>query len=447
MPTVRAPLQMALDARRYGGKICTMRPHSFCSRRRVRPHLAVLPLLLALLLIPAPGARAQTGARRALTPDDWDRWRSIVGTTVSADGQWVAYSLVPQVGDGELIVRSTRGATEWRVPRGFIGRPQLVAGFQGDSTAAPVPPAFSPDSRWVIAQTSLPRTAYEAAMRRSRRTPPKSGLAIVSVADGKAIDVARVRSFKVPREGASVVAYLLEPDDTTAARTPRDSSAPAPQSAAAPGGAPRPVSDSASRARRREFGSTLVLRDLNTGRETRVPDVLTYVFDDSARWLGYTVASRTPSHDGAYARRVSQPDAEVPLLTGAGDYRALALDRAGTQAAFTSNTGEFGKEHPRSALYHARLGAGAAQPIVAATAMGDGMVIADSRVAFTRSGGTVLFGYTSAPLDSIPADSLADKAVFDLWHWKDTRLQPQQRVEAARDRTRSFGAVYQIASA
>jgi dienelactone hydrolase len=420
-----------------------MRPYSSSPERRVLARLASVTLFLSLLAI---GAGAQTATRRALTPDDWDRWRSIVGTTVSPDGEWVAYSLVPQVGDGELMVRSTRGATEWKVPRGFIGRPQLIAGFQGDSTAAPVPPAFSPDSRWVVTQTSLPRTAYEAAMRRSRRTPPKSGLAIVGVADGKATEVARVRSFKVPREGASVVAYLLEPDDTTASRAPRDSSVPAPQSAATPGGAPRPVSDSASRPKRREYGATLVLRELNTGRETRIPDVLTYVFDDSAKWLGYTVASRTPSRDGAYARRVSQPDAEVALLTGAGDYRALAFDRAGSQAAFTSNTGEWGKEHPRSALYHARLGAGAARPIVAATAMGDGMVIADGRVAFTRSGSTVLFGYTSAPLDSIPADSLADKAVFDLWHWKDTRLQPQQRVEAARDRTRSFGAVYQVAA-
>jgi dipeptidyl aminopeptidase/acylaminoacyl peptidase len=50
------------------------------------------------------------------------------------------------------------------------------------------------------------------------------------------------------------------------------------------------------------------------------------------------------------------------------------------------------------------------------------------------------------PLDTIPADSLADKAVFDLWHWKDTRLQPQQLREVARDRDRSWTSVYHIAT-
>ena len=34
--------------------------------------------------------------------------------------------------------------------------------------------------------------------------------------------------------------------------------------------------------------------------------------------------------------------------------------------------------------------------------------------------------------------SLIDKAVYDLWHWQDPRIQPQQRIEAARDRNRTY---------
>lgn len=379
------------------------------------------PCIAALfLLLGGSAAFAQSGGKRPLTPADWDRWKSISGTTVSADGAWVAYSLVPQVGEGELVVRSTRGTREWRVSRGFIGRPQLVAGFQGgDSSLAPTAPAFTRDGRWVVTQTSLPRAEYEAARRRTPQVPPRGGLAIVNVADGQVSPMARVRSFKVPRDGPSVVAYLLEPDDTTSTR---------------------------SGAGRREYGTTLVLRDLASGGETRIPDVTTYLFDDSAKVLGYTVTSRTAGRDGAYVRRVAQPDQEITLLSGSGDYKALTFDRAGTQAAFVSNAVEFGAAHPRSALYYARLGSGGAQMVVAPGAAGDSMVLADNRLAFTRNGGTLVFGFTTAPLDSIPADSLADKAVLDLWHWKDPRLQPQQRVEATRDRNRSLGAVWHVAS-
>jgi dipeptidyl aminopeptidase/acylaminoacyl peptidase len=397
----------------------------------------------SLLLLGATAAYAQSGAPRPLTPADWDSWRSISGTTLSADGRWLAYTLVPQVGDGELVIRATDGPREWRVPRGFIGRPQLIAGYHGGRNEGPAPAAFSRDGKWVVTETSMPRAEYEAARRKSPKAQEHKGLAIVSLADGKVTSVERVKSFAVPREGASVVAYLLEGD--SASRVPRDS-ARAPRSAAAPGGAPRPVADSASRGRRRTYGSTLVLRDLNSGRETRIADVSSYVFDDSAKFLGYVVASRDSGRDGAYVRRVIEPERELALLTGAGDYRSLTIDRSGRQAAFLSNVTEFGREHPRFALYYAALGAGGAQVAVPANAMGDSMVVAEGRAAFTRDGSTVLFGYTRAPLDSIPADSLADKAVFDLWHWKDTRLQPQQRVEASRDRNRSLGAVWHVAT-
>ncbi|HEY0779234.1 MAG TPA: prolyl oligopeptidase family serine peptidase, partial [Gemmatirosa sp.] len=101
---------------------------------------------------------------------------------------------------------------------------------------------------------------------------------------------------------------------------------------------------------------------------------------------------------------------------------------------------------PRWALFHARLGAGAeprgVRPVVAPAAIERGLVVSDHGVSFVRDGSAVVFGIAPAPVDSIPADSLADKAVVDIWHWQDARLQPQQRLEAGRDRGRAYTAVY-----
>ena len=47
---------------------------------------------------------------------------------LSNDGKWAAYTLVPLVGDGELVIRSTSGSTEYRVPRGYLGRPNNTPG-------------------------------------------------------------------------------------------------------------------------------------------------------------------------------------------------------------------------------------------------------------------------------------------------------------------------------
>src|SRR5262245_18077916 len=80
--------------------------------------------VLALVALPL-AAHAQ---KQALTQTDWDRWRSIQTPALSYDGKWAAYTLSPQVGDGEFVVRATSGSTEIRVPIGYISRPNNVPG-------------------------------------------------------------------------------------------------------------------------------------------------------------------------------------------------------------------------------------------------------------------------------------------------------------------------------
>ncbi|HKW49715.1 MAG TPA: hypothetical protein VJN70_19815, partial [Gemmatimonadaceae bacterium] len=391
-------------------------------------------------------------SKHALTPDDWDHWRSISSPVISNDGRWVAYSLVPQVGDGELVVRATSGSTEYHVLRGFIGRPQMVAGSR-DTTNAATPAVITADGKFALALTYAPMSEYDRARREKRRPAdqPKASLAIVSLANGQVTSIPKVRSFRAARESGSWVAYLLEPSDSVNAnRAARDSSNRArglQGNAATPGGSPRPVSDSAGgRGRRPEFGSTLVLRNLATGVERRINDVTTYAFDDSAKWLGYTVSSRDNAKDGAYVVAPANGN-DIALLSGRGAYKQFAFDRAGSQAAFVSDRDEVNKDHPRFTLYYANLKSPSAQVAVTSAAVGEELGVSDNgRVSFTRRGNAILFGVAPAPLDSIPADSLYDKAVFDLWSWKDPRLQPQQKLEANRDRVRSFETIYNIAT-
>jgi dipeptidyl aminopeptidase/acylaminoacyl peptidase len=147
----------------------------------------------------------------------------------------------------------------------------------------------------------------------------------------------------------------------------------------------------------------------------------------------------------------------VALRTGRGDYRSLTFDRAGRQLAFVTNAAEFGRPKARFALVHARLDrvgpAGGAPDVRTAVAVDaavvngePGLVVSDRGVSFARDGSALVFGLAPAPLDSVPADSLADKAVLDLWHYQEPRLQPQQRAEARRDRGRAYTAVYHPAT-
>ena len=103
--------------------------------KRLRPS-AVLVLLVALVAFVPIGA--QTPAKRAFDLEDILAFRALGVTTLSTNGQWLAYRLSPLQGDSEVIVRSTSGDKEMKFPVG-----------EGAGGAA----TFSGDSNWIAITT------------------------------------------------------------------------------------------------------------------------------------------------------------------------------------------------------------------------------------------------------------------------------------------------------
>ena len=400
--------------------------------------------LVALVLLAAAPLGAQT-ASKPITQDTYDIWRSASGTTVSADGRWVAYTNTPVVGDGELVIRSTRGSTEWRVPRGWTGRPSTTATAGGNFNLPA--PSLSANGEWAVATSYATRAAYDSASRsargsRGRASEPRPSLTVVRLSDGQVSTIPNVRGFTLPSEYSRWLVYHLAAADSAAAGDSTRAGA----AAAVPGGQPRPIADSADTpARRRDTGSPLVIRDLEQGGEVRIADVTGYTMDDAGRWLVYATASQDSTRDGAWVRDLASGQVRE-LASGPGRYSQLVLDERGTQVAFVSDRDvRDSTSKRRFGLYHANLASGAARRVVAPDEFGQDDRLADgARVSFTKNGGAILFGVQPVPPDSIPADSLAAMAVFDLWHWMDDRLQPQQRVEAGRDRNRSYTAIHHV---
>jgi dienelactone hydrolase len=376
----------------------------------------------------------------ALTQADWDRWKSIAGAAISNDGKWAIYSLAPVLGDGELVVRATSGATEYRVPRGYLGRPNNVPGGlrpraggnpEEESSGPNIAPGqLTADSRHALVLTYASQAEFDRAgsnRRAAAAVQARSDLVIVRLTDGNVTRVPRVRSFRLPRHSGAWVAYV--PADSAADTARAGTAAPA----------SRPAGP------RRRFGNALVLRSMSTGAEERIADVLDYAFDDSARVLVYTVVSRGGERDGAYARTLAS-GATATLAAGRGDYDQVVVDRAATQVAFLTNRDDFAADKPAYSLYHGTLRDGAARAVVTASSLNAMHIAENANVSFTRAGSALLFGIAPPMLDTLPADSLTNKAVFDLWHYKDATLQPQQKVTAARDRNRSFQTIYHLAS-
>jgi dipeptidyl aminopeptidase/acylaminoacyl peptidase len=419
--------------------------------------------LIATLVLATP-ALAQ---KKALTQTDWDRWRSIQAATLSNDGKWVAYTLAPQVGDGEFVVRSTTGTSEYRVPVGYISRPNNVPGGERPRGGGPggaggrgggrggagaaVNGPFTADGRYAFVSVQpvkeeVERQERAAAARGGRGgrgaagggggTANQNSVVMVSLADGKITPMPTMRAFRLPAESSKWMVYTTAPDSgaSDSART-------------AGAGTGRGGRSGAPPATRRTYGNPITLRNLDSGADEVIADVVAYQFDDSAKVLAYTVASRADStRDGVYIRNLATGTTQG-VLTGPGNYRSLSFDRAQQQFVFSSDRDEFGKPVARSVVYLGSVKSGTAQPVIRPDMLPDGMRFPDNiNVSFSRSGTALQLGIAPPLEDTIPADSLVGKARFDLWHWKDPVLQPTQLLQVNQARNRTYTAVYQLAT-
>src|SRR5262245_39252366 len=336
-------------------------------------------------------AQSPVSAKRPLTYDVVDSWRSIQGTRLSNDGQWLAYALTSQGDDGEMIVRNLRTNQEYKHPRGtnptftkdgkFLvftivptkaddervaeqerraaeNTPGAAGGAQ---TTAAEPPAAQPPT---TPPTTPPAAGQPAGNRggqgRGNRggggnTQPRNALGIMTLAGGQVTTVEHVGSFRLPEESSTWLAYYKGNGGAGGGRGGRGA-APAgrgggggrqgaPQAEAAPQGR------GANGAKRKDPGADLMLRNLDTGGENTIPDVVEYDWDTKGEWLVYATSSTDAAKDGAFARRISDGSVKT-LLSGRGHYKSLTFNEAGTELAFLSDKDEYDKPVSPYRLYY-----------------------------------------------------------------------------------------------
>jgi dipeptidyl aminopeptidase/acylaminoacyl peptidase len=403
-------------------------------KRTLPSSMSVLAAVLLILAFTAPGGHA-LGAKKPISYDAYDGWRSIQGTQLSRDGQWLVYALVPQDGDGALVALNLKTDKEYRAARGKQ-------------------PVVTVDGKYVVFAVAPLKADVDKAKKDKKKPEeqPKSGLGIMDLATGRVTTVDRVKSFKVAEESGAFVAYLLEPpvkkpdekkDEAKKEEAKKEPEAkPAVKPEAKPGEEKK--EEPKKEEKKKEPGNELVVREFASGKETKVAEVADYVWNRPGTWLAYGVSSKTPENDGAFAWEAAT-GRTVALLKGQGNYKNLTFDEKGGQLAFTSDRDDFKSEKSASKLYHWTAPAAAAAELVPALAKGfpAGLVVSENgKLQFSKDGGRLFFGIAAAPMPE-PKDA-PEPVKVDIWNWKDPYLQPMQKAQAEEDKKRTLTCVMHL---
>jgi len=407
----------------------------------------------ALLISWSLGAAPAT-TKSSLTHRDYDGWRRIGSLALSRDGRNLAYSYMPEEGDGELVIRDLKSGRETREPAGSLpppAPPTEEANPEAPPVQSNVRILFTGDSRFIVA-TTFPTKAERDKAKGQRRPAenPKEGLVIVDLSSREAVRVGSVKSVQVAAKGGPWVAFLREPKT----EGPPDAAGP---EARAPG--ERESGPTGARARpsrgpaaRTEYGTDLVLRDLSRpgGDERVVANVVEYALSRDGHTLLYTVSSKNEAENGVFAIVPGTSEAPVGLLQGKGKYAKLTWDREQTKAAFVSDRDDSAAKVPTFKVFLWQRGEPTAAEVVstATPAFPKGLYPTDKgSLGFSRDGRKLYVPAAPPPRPAkgeveTPAE---DKVLADLWHWRDEFIQPMQRVRASQDLNRTYRGIYHIA--
>jgi dipeptidyl aminopeptidase/acylaminoacyl peptidase len=420
--------------------------------------LALLATLISSPVLHAHAQQAPAAAKRAINHQDYDSWRSISGAQISREGKFVAYAYVPQDGDGEIVVRNIAAGTDWRAPRGY--RPPVpppddpganVGEFQAEQTRL-LRPVFTADSKFLLFGIEPTKSELNKAKKEKRRPEdmPKNGMGVMDLSTGTVTRVERVKSFRVPEDGAGCFAYLMEAEKPAGPPQPQPpaeaGATPTPTASPAASSQPRPQTGRS--ARRKEYGTELVLRNTNTSTDRKFSDVLDFTISKDAKTLVFTTSSRKEETNGVYAITTEADGPPVTLLTGKGKYQRLTWDEDNTQLAFTSDKDDAEAKQPKLRLYQWSRKDAQANEVASVTTPGfrkEFVISERANLSFSLDGSHLFLGTAPPPEpeknpdEEIPAD---EKVLVDLWHWKDDYVQPIQKVRAEQERNKSYRAVY-----
>ena len=438
-----------------------------------RRRIPVFAFVLAVAMTAAYSLpRAQTAAKKAMTVDDYAKWRDIASREISGDGRWVAYVLqltntIPAEAKPVLHLLNLETNVEMTV---------------NDASD----PVFSSDSKWIVYQVD-PGAAQRARSARTGSggapstqpaappaTPPapapaeapgtqqgqgQTGRGAAPAAiPPRRVELRNLETGAV-RSWQDIGTFAFAPTSTHLVLRRRGAETASPTGQRGGGGPQAPVGGAGSAsAAAGSRGQDAILLDLRTGSFQLLGSVGDFAFNRSGELLAFTVDAAVKDGNGVFVfdtrnGRVTPLDNDVEI------YSRLAWNDDGTAVAALKGS-EVEKMRERNNVLVAfpdipaalKDGAGVPLAVVLDPAKADGFpkgwIVSDrAALAWSEDGKRVFFGTKEqVPAPDTTRKSTDEAADVDVWNTGDERVQSLQMVRAEQDRNFTFRQTFDVSA-
>ncbi len=383
----------------------------------------VLAFLLASVGFIASAQKKSTPSalvqKKVLTHSVYDSWKEISYKSITQDGNFAAFTLNPQDGDGKVIFYNLKTATVDSIKR-------------ADNIS------LTTDSRFAIVKIK-PQQKLVKELRRQKKKKedlPKDSLGIYSFISRKTERIPEVRSYKIPEKSAVWIAYQLEPKKELKAKTDDKAK-------------PEEKKSRKKKINSDENGFTLVLRKLGEEKGT----LLGYVKDYSFAKFGQGLLFSSGGNDstmkaGMYWYDLTQQKLQS-LYEGKSKYKfkGLSISEDGTQVSFLVDSDTTKALVRHFLLYHWKsdMSAAALLDVEHSLSIPQNWTVSENYTPnFSKDGDKLFFG--SAPIPLVQDTTLLTEEIVnvEIWGGEDQYIYPQQNKQLDNEKRRSYLSVINL---
>ena len=374
--------------------------------------------LLILVLFPLFGF-SQQPAKKVLTADNYASWNTLDNPIISNDGKVIAYEINPQKGDGKLIVHNHK--QELILHRGY--KAQIGSG-----------------NDFIVYHIKQPLSITRKAKKEKvkKEKMPADSLGIYVFDHDSAVMFPNVKSYKLPIENASWIAFTTKKGNKKEVKEGEEEK-----------NEPEEKEKTASKKDKKEepVGDDLVLFNISNADTLLFHHVTEYFY--AKKGNGIVFITERKDSINTYST-VNYFDTEKKILkelfSSEGWAKSVTSDETGNQVAFLHSTDTIKEKIYK--LYH--TGTETANPQIVVEKNMPGVPLGwspseNGSISFSENGTRLFVGMANSPKPE-PEDSLLDeeKPTLDVWNWKDLKIQPQQKVEASKEKKRTYQGAYHI---
>jgi dipeptidyl aminopeptidase/acylaminoacyl peptidase len=389
-------------------------------------------LILLCVFVLAPALSGEIQIKKVLTYKDMMQFKHIHNPVIAEDGVFLAYSLQPDRGDGEVRVHNTTENKVFSVERGSS-------------------PQISKNSQWV-AMFIEPRAED---MEKAEKEKPKQGMAILDTRSGEIVAYEKVQKFSFSDDSRWLAIHFFKEDIKPENEDNKDT---------------KQESQEGEKKKKKEeetLGSKIVLRDLAAGRDLSLDHVLSFAFDSASQYFGFSVAGPGGKDNGLYFIPLEDKDLSEKTIKHEerGLYTNLSWSKEGSYLAFLVGRDE---EDSKGLAYSLWIWDGTSQEIKQAVAPEripeSWMLPEKNDLSWSNDGQRLFFGFKpvefhprkeepekeSDPeketdeIDLFDYEQILKKREVDVWHWNDPLIVTNQKKMWPRIKDHTYLAVYHL---